>query len=235
MQHPRGKDVLRAEWVKAHVNVTSELNDVQAEEHYLNNVVDARAGEAAAEAGPPAAAVRFYLSALDSHVKWARSAVKLLATWPAPPKLARRVSATSDGGETSTRSASAASPHLWVWGRIDAVSGEWGFRCQECLRTCRSIESRARTPCRGIPEVVRIASHSALKHTIVAAGVGASNEVVAYCLRCGGYSSHQVRNLGAACQPKPASEQRVRSSFEKRRHPKTGKALTAWGRIAAWD
>ena len=83
--------------------------------------------------------------------------------------------------------------------------------------------------------MVRIASHSALRHSIVAARVGESSEVVAFCTRCGGYGSHQVRNLGAACEPKPVLEQKVRRSFEKRRHPKTGKALNEWESIASWE
>ena len=115
------------------------------------------------------------------------------------------------------------------------MSGEWGFRCQACLRTCRSLAARAKTTCRGVPEVVRVASHSRLMHSIVAAGVSGTSEVVAFCTRCGGYGSHQVRNLGSACEPKPAFVQKVRRAFEKRRHPKTGKALNEWECIASWE
>jgi hypothetical protein len=122
-----------------------------------------------------------------------------------------------------------------VWGRVDVVSGEWGFRCLACLRTCRTLAARARTPCRGVPEGVRVASHARRMHSIVVAGVSGASEVVAFCLRCGGYSSHQVRSLGAPREPKNANTQRVRRSFEKQRHPKTGVSLTAWENSAAWD
>ena len=104
-----------------------------------------------------------------------------------------------------------------------------------CLRTCRSLESRARTPCGEVPALVRQASHAALKHSIVAARVAGSTEVVAFCLRRGGYGSHQARSLAAVCEPKPFLEQKVRRSFEMRRHPKTGKSPSDWDGVSLWE
>ena len=145
MQHPRGKEVMRAEWVKAHVQVTSVLSAEDVERRTLNNFVDVRARQAAETAGPPPAAVAHYLSQLDSHVKWVRGVVHVLARWPPPPKLQRVAKGSTDA--CSSVAGGLPAQHQWAWGRVDAVSSEWGFRCLACLRTCRTLATRARTPC----------------------------------------------------------------------------------------
>jgi hypothetical protein len=178
-QHPRGRDALRADWVKAHVEIGSLGGALdKVEEHTMNNHVDRLAGIAAAEAGPPSAAVLAYSAALDAHVKWVRAGVHMLALWPVLQKLQRV--ATAEAGDERLRGRIApAGVHKWSWGRIDAAGNGWGFRCLGCLRTCSKLECKARSHCGEVPAVVKSASHAALMHAIVIAKVGGSTEVVA--------------------------------------------------------
>ena len=175
-------------------------------------------------------------------VRWARGVVHEWLLPPPWPWCAPRVGGYNhngrfarDGAGGLRGPANEARHHQWSWGRVDAAGNGWGFRCQGCLRTCRTLESKARAPCGEALAVARIASHAALKHSIVAARVGGSTEAVAFCTRCGGYSSRQARLLGAVCEPKPFLEQRVRRAFEKRRHPKIGKSLSYWEKVASWE